>query len=532
MNDGIYYVYIKAIIIHETNEIYFNVIDTLETGKKEFFYEMDQNLKLANEGNEEYKVVNLFCMLGVPSVVQKVKNKMYVDIKKAVDDMIHGKKLNLEKDSKKILEEFSNRFIKYILENNLCPNCYEHDNDAFVCNCFYGTKEYVYKTPHNIIGVLELWLKKFQPLLAGKQMINQPFLFKDFVGRKALKLISSVEDDCYYLIFEGNRKIRLDYDNVGTLNRNDLNQFVVNNIQNSLYNPIYHFAYTFEPYEIFLEWFDVFLYGMSVLNIDLADRKKLKKVYEQFSDFIEKKVCDRIAAVSPIFSDKNQFYDILAIHINTIRKCLIANDEEHIVLKNIIIRMRSRWIYLEDIFNLLEKIYPDEVANRFSHTEFDKNQWCKLLENLKLDTNYEKGKAMEELAAYFIGTICDIKITGKNIRYSTEEIDLCCANISNDSLFWNMGALILVECKNHEKKISVSTIRSLSQIMEYKSISTMILFTRSDITSASKKEIEKQKEYGKHFVCINFSDLLTVNESNTPKELLMKKILEKFREQS
>ncbi|MBS7020629.1 MAG: restriction endonuclease, partial [Firmicutes bacterium] len=116
----------------------------------------------------------------------------------------------------------------------------------------------------------------------------------------------------------------------------------------------------------------------------------------------------------------------------------------------------------------------------------------------------------------------------KNIRYITEEIDLCCANLSNDSRFWNMGGLILVECKNQNKKVPVSTIRSLSQIMEYKGISTLLLFTRSEITSAAKQEIKKQQEYGKYFICINFTDLIRVNNNNTPKEVLQEKLIEYF----
>ena len=40
------------------------------------------------------------------------------------------------------------------------------------------------------------------------------------------------------------------------------------------------------------------------------------------------------------------------------------------------------------------------------------------------------------------------KITGKRIRAGAQEIDLSVANISLDDELWQMGAYILIECKN------------------------------------------------------------------------------------
>ncbi|MBS7020731.1 MAG: hypothetical protein KH135_02515, partial [Firmicutes bacterium] len=227
MNDGIYYVYLKAILFLETNEIFYNVVDTLEKSTDDFFTEIDKELNLNQKSTKDYTVVNLFCILGKPNMVRAAKEKIVTMIQKNTKKFINGSKFKIDVEHGQMLERFTNIYNQYIFENKLCPNTCEFNQGAYFCECFYGTKNYIYQTPDYVLQVIDTWFQKELPLLAGKQMINQSFLFKDFVGRKALELISSVEDNCYYLVFEGNRKIKLAYDNIGTLNMNDLNEFVV-----------------------------------------------------------------------------------------------------------------------------------------------------------------------------------------------------------------------------------------------------------------------------------------------------------------
>jgi Holliday junction resolvase-like predicted endonuclease len=150
--------------------------------------------------------------------------------------------------------------------------------------------------------------------------------------------------------------------------------------------------------------------------------------------------------------------------------------------------------------------------------------WNTLLNKIRPDGNYEKGKAMEDLAYYFLSTISGIKITRKNIRYFTEELDVCFCNISNDPILWKMRPIVLVECKNRKENTSVGTIRNLSKIMESKGATTIILFTYSKLTKPAIQEINEQLALGNHFICLDLADLKSLCKRRKPDDLLREKL--------
>lgn len=179
-------------------------------------------------------------------------------------------------------------------------------------------------------------------------------------------------------------------------------------------------------------------------------------------------------------------------------------------------------MYINEMFEILSPIYHKEIHNLNVKTKFNRKIWNSLFKEIKSSNNYVKGKSLEDLANYFLSCIKDIKVTGRNIRHFTEEIDLCFCNYSNDSVLWKLGSLILVECKNHTKKIPAKTIRNLSYIMESKGITTTFLFTASSLTKPALDEIEKAKNMGKYFIIIYLEELLTIK--NDPQDFLRAKI--------
>lgn len=176
------------------------------------------------------------------------------------------------------------------------------------------------------------------------------------------------------------------------------------------------------------------------------------------------------------------------------------------------------------MLSILEEIYEKEITDLSNRLEFNFSYFKKFINNLPSSTNYAKGKALEDLVAYFFSCINEFKITGRNIRNFTEEIDLCLCNCSNNALFWELGPIVLVECKNQHEKINVKTIRNLSSIMEVKGISTTILVTASVLTKPAIGEIEKAKLTNKNIIVIYLNELLSLNK--TPLRFLEDKILE------
>lgn len=134
-------------------------------------------------------------------------------------------------------------------------------------------------------------------------------------------------------------------------------------------------------------------------------------------------------------------------------------------------------------------------------------EYQKLLNKLDINDYNEKGKALENIAEYLIDCSKDIEVMGKRIRTDRDEIDLSCCNISLRSDVWELGALILIECKNWKNKVSINIIRQLGYIMTYKGNMTTILFARNGITKNAQKEILRHAMLGKYILCLDMQDL-------------------------
>lgn len=63
-------------------------------------------------------------------------------------------------------------------------------------------------------------------------------------------------------------------------------------------------------------------------------------------------------------------------------------------------------------------------------------------------STYEKGVVWEDVATDMLEHICGWKITGRRIHAESQEIDISVVNVSLDDELWQLGAYILVECKN------------------------------------------------------------------------------------
>lgn len=296
MNYDILYFYIKAAIFNEEH-IAIDVVDTLKFNKTDFSSHILDNLLLENQDSEDTKILNLFCIGGKKEKIKEISNTVSNTVKQTFQDVVNSDFEIKEYDQiheENILDQMVSIYTTYLLNNSLCPNVFSFSINDIDFVCFYGTKDYISKTPEEIINTLHFWSKKEKPIFLGKQMVTHPFFFKNLIGRKSIQLLPSQEDDKLYLVLEGNIKIPLDYDSVGTVNRFDTDTFHSTDIQEILYNSVYSFEYTFEPYLLFLDWFDIYLYTIGLLDVNLNDLDRLQKSYESFLDFIDKNICDKV----------------------------------------------------------------------------------------------------------------------------------------------------------------------------------------------------------------------------------------------
>ena len=172
----------------------------------------------------------------------------------------------------------------------------------------------------------------------------------------------------------------------------------------------------------------------------------------------------------------------------------------------------------------MKQVYEKEIEELYRITKFDNQKWNILVEKTNATNSFDKGKSLEDLANYFFSSVKGIKITGRNIRYLTEEIDLCLCNYSKDSILWKRGSVVLVEWKNQKDKISVKTIRDLSCVMELKGIESPILITTSVLTKPALEEIKKLQETNKNIIVIYLEEIKNIEKPT--EEILKEKIIE------
>lgn len=289
-----------------------------------------------------------------------------------------------------------------------------------------------------------------------------------------------------------------------------------------LHDPCYTYHKAFVPYELFEEWNCVLMYALAVLPIEY-EAQKLKLVFREFIKWMEDNVCEVIEVEDNIISE-DIFINCILVTIKNIRGYLEGNDELGIS-KNILILLRSRYAYLPTIYKLISQYYKEEVLHKADAIGFSTIKWKELLQEIDKGNCYEKGISLEQIANYFVDCIEGIKVTKRRAKTKNEEMDLVCCNVSENEELWQLGPVVLIECKNWESKVDTKVIRNLSYLMDKKGICTLMLFAKKDITDVARDEILKQAAHNRYILVFTLEELMKIdNNKMKPIDLLISKL--------
>ncbi len=267
----------------------------------------------------------------------------------------------------------------------------------------------------------EIWIEREAPRIYGRQVIINSFWLGDLKGRRIIGALPQNDGDGYFLLVEGGKKIRLNVGSTAYMNEQigykDINLFSINDINIILSNPVYSFGLLFQPYEIFEDWQKIFQYAIAVLDVKWTI-KTLQEVYEAFLDFMGKQICECIEA--PPMLTKEIFFDVYLKRIVDMREYLCCKEET--VLSNDWLRMiGNRFIYLSNIYTLLEKYNPKEIREMNRTKTFKLTDFRQLLYESEKGTAYQKGIIWEEVAAYMLERIVGLKVNGRRLRVARQE---------------------------------------------------------------------------------------------------------------
>lgn len=533
---GVLIVYLIAVIDKETGRIEVRAIHNLQCPLS-YFPERISRIKeeAGNVGQED--ILEIYCILGTDPQTKEIVNQIA---------KIHRHICNC------IIDQDDFDFKKFIFENledkekvNTLP---DHLAWIIVDNMFGTERLYALQQFHLIntednlkvicLGMgleyedsmlpwmeeaVRIWMNKERPQLLGKQVMIQSFLLDSLKGRRIIAVIPNKYGEGFFLLLEGGRKIPLG--NIETpymgeqIGYRDINMFSTNDINTILQNPIYAYGIWYQPYEVFEQWQHIFQYTLAVLPVNWTEIK-LQTVYEAFLDFIKKQICKHMDAKPQI--SKKQFFESYKIIINQMRKYLRCKEEE-ITSKDWIKLVESRHIYIDKIHILLKEYYPLEIESFKKTPSFKAEEFLELLDRTEKGTAHMKGVTWEDAAEYMLERIPGLKLTGKRISIARQEIDLCCVNVSTDENLWNLGALILVECKNWNKRVDTAVIRNIGEIMRVKGTKTTILFSKNGLTRDAISEIRQLALMGEFVLYITKSDFLSIKKKSDFYDLLIQK---------
>ena len=123
----------------------------------------------------------------------------------------------------------------------------------------------------------------------------------------------------------------------------------------------------------------------------------------------------------------------------------------------------------------------------------------------------------------FLENVSGWKITGRRIKAGAQEIDLSIANVSLDNDLWQLGAYILVECKNWNTRIDIHQIRNIAHISNMKGNRTAILFAANGITADAQEEIHRLVNHNLSIVCITAEDLRSIHSAAECRTLILER---------
>lgn len=491
--------------------------------------------------NKDINDIEFYCIIDKIENIEQLKKTISMKIKSNLFDKILAKDyININEVIDEInnsgyenkIERFINLYIKHCIKEKtiLYPiyNIYKNFKEDLACIVYSFIEKPQYEKFFNekIDKVFNVFFEKEAPFMQGKQIMLKSFLLQNLIDRRIITFLPNVNGEGWCALLEGGMKLPINLENINGLkkvNKEDIGMYTSFEIYDILIQSGYAYEKVFFPSSLFEEWMYVFLYALATLNIEY-DFESMDKLLKEFFSFLEENICNTIYAENII--SKDMYIKIFITLIYKVKEFL-SGKEDYGLSKNILYQMRSRYIYLPQIYRLIARHYEREVLSRKISSSFNKEDFTLLLRDLDYGNNNEKGINLEEIANHFIESIEGLVVSGRRVKFENQEIDICCFNISKDVFLWQLGAVILVECKNLKDKVSTKEIRSMIHLMQTKGVNTYILFSKNGVTKDAIKEINKQLIYQSYIIVIDKADLENMIRNDLkPADILREKINE------
>ena len=470
----------------------------------------------------EHADVEVFCILGVHEKIDVIAEVISDEIQKSFCCAVNGKKYRF---TGRNLDASGNIFArmvqKFMISEDVLrfPRSSRIDEGEWGIHWFWGGRDGNKTARQYVEDVIEVWMSYERPVLFGKQLMIQSFLLRDLIGRRITDILPVSDAGSLGLLLEGGLNLRLYDDMPYCREKFHSDLFAVAEIDTILLNPVYAYGTGYTPTELCEEWHKVFLYAAALADVSW-DMANLVPVYENFLCFLECNICEIISADRII--DKKVYLEVLIRTIEQVRS-FMRGKEEVVISRDMLMLMNSRYIYLPYLFELFKIQFPHMNNCESKMGKFQIETLRAYIASSEIGGANEKGRQWENAAEYVMAQIKGLAVSGKRVRVGTQEIDLSMVNVSQDGELWEMGAYILVECKNWKRKAGVPVIRNLGHICSLKGNKTAVLFAANGVTADAQKEVQRLAQHGIYILCISRDEMMDLHSGQSCRDLIQMK---------
>lgn len=137
--------------------------------------------------------------------------------------------------------------------------------------------------------------------------------------------------------------------------------------------------------------------------------------------------------------------------------------------------------------------------------------------------NFEKGRRFEGLLAFLLQQVADFRVVERNLRGSTDEVDLVLQIVNWSPRCWQLQVpFVFVEAKNWAASVTAKEVRDLhSKVQDRTGVARLgILFSASSFTSDARQQVLKYAQSQQVIALIDADGVVQWIESTEPDDVL------------
>jgi len=331
----------------------------------------------------------------------------------------------------------------------------------------------------------DAWLEQEEPVIFKHQVLTNAFLLNPLRGKRIIAPFFNPNDHEWELLLEGARRIRLNGEDLYFSQQTDssiVGRWTEVDIEQILLQPAYGYGIHILPYSIAEEWVNALLYCCAIsVYVRKWNLEETRRVYRSCLAMLKTRLPFE---TSESIVDEDTF---LQVFLKSAERAALSlrGIEESSLTRRFALDMPYRVYQLNALMPILRQSLPSDLTLPLKAQTFSHEKFHTLLDSCKTSMASDKGMALENLAAYMLSAVEGWLLAGRRVKADDCEIDLCFVNASLNQLAWDMGTILLVECKNRVEITGVSVLRNLSFVMDAKGCRTGLIISMSGFSKVA-----------------------------------------------